>query len=424
MKKIIPTLIAIILIAILGISLLFKNGYKIIFDNSGISIDKIDDLTDYVSKPYKSRTIQVIDRDKAFVYTYPEAGVQFTLSGVKQGLFHTNLRKVELGLSLPINAKVCNDIINSRTTYEAGELKLDDDYNLVIEGNHQGNSIDMSKFYYDLGQKIQTGNNIMIDLKDYYSEDTTSELEEEMKKSVKDYNDFSITYSNGFELNSKVLAKRKLIKVQDDGTYAINLSDSTCRDICGKNLTGYNSIGIDRDFTTHDGKNIKVKSVTYGNYIDYAKEAEYLMDAIENRKSESNRVPILKQKEEFLLGDTYLELDKSIQKVFYYENGELKLETDVVTGLPTSKRDTPNGIYFIINKATDTPLVGESWNVDVNYWMGVTYQGVGFHDATWRSKFGGSIWKSNGSHGCINTPMDNMKKLYEMVQVGTPVVIY
>lgn len=424
MKKIIPTLIAIVLIAILGMSILFNNGYKVVLENKGISLSKIEDLTDYVSKPYKSRTIQIIDKNKEFVYTYPEAGVEFVLSGVREGSMFVNLRKSQLSLNLPINAQVCTDIINSRTTYSAGELKLDDEYNLVIEGNQEGNTIDSGRFYYDLSQKIKTGNSVLINLENYYIEDPTSELEKTMLKSIEDYNGFFIKYSNGFELNSKVLAKRKLIKVQDDGTYAINISDSICRDICGKNLTGYNSIGIDRDFTTHDGREIKIKSVTYGNYIDYGKEAEYLMDAIENRTSELNRVPILKQKEEFLLGDTYLELDKSLQKVFYYEDGELKLETDVVTGLPTSKRDTPSGIYFIINKATDTPLVGESWNVKVKYWMGVTYQGVGFHDASWRSKFGGSIWKSNGSHGCINTPTENMKKLFEMVQVGTPVVIY
>ena len=47
--------------------------------------------------------------------------------------------------------------------------------------------------------------------------------------------------------------------------------------------------------------------------------------------------------------------------------------------------------------------------------MGVTYQGVGFHDATWRNRFGGTIYKTNGSHGCINTPFDNMKTCIEIL---------
>ena len=45
----------------------------------------------------------------------------------------------------------------------------------------------------------------------------------------------------------------------------------------------------------------------------------------------------------------------------------------------------------------------------------------GIHDASWRSSFGGEIYKYNGSHGCINMPYYNVSKLYDMVQVGTPV---
>ena len=36
-------------------------------------------------------------------------------------------------------------------------------------------------------------------------------------------------------------------------------------------------------------------------------------------------------------------------------------------------------------------------------------------------EFGGEIYKYNGSHGCINMPYYNVSKLYDMVQVGTPV---
>lgn len=424
MKKIIVTLIPICLIVIIWIGYLFKEGYKIVHTADGTSFSKVNDIQEYAYDNYSYRIIKVTDGDRDFIYTYDEAGVESTLTGVITTPFTVDYRKAKLLLNIPMNARIFEDISKTRTEYNPGKLKLDKEYNMVIEGNQAGNSIDMSKFYYDMTALIRNGEDVSMSLDDYYTDNTKSELEEVMLNSIKEYNEFSIGYSNGFELNSKVLAKRKLIKLNEDGTYNISISDSICRDICGKNLTGYNSIGLDFDFKTHDDKNIKVKSVTYGNYIDYEAESLYLIDAILNRKSESNRKPIMKQEEKFQISDTYLEVDKTAQKVFYYEKGELKLETDVVTGLPTSKRDTPSGIYFIINKAEDVPLVGESWNVDVSYWMGVTYQGVGFHDATWRNRFGGTTYKTNGSHGCINTPLDNMKKLYDMVQVGTPVVIY
>jgi lipoprotein-anchoring transpeptidase ErfK/SrfK len=49
---------------------------------------------------------------------------------------------------------------------------------------------------------------------------------------------------------------------------------------------------------------------------------------------------------------------------------------------------------------------------------------IGIHDATWRSNFGGEIYKTNGSHGCINTPYEAMKTLYDKTEIGTPVIMF
>ena len=50
--------------------------------------------------------------------------------------------------------------------------------------------------------------------------------------------------------------------------------------------------------------------------------------------------------------------------------------------------------------------------------------GIGLHDAPWRGSFGGQIYKTNGSHGCINLPYDAAKLIYETVSKGYPVVCY
>ena len=50
--------------------------------------------------------------------------------------------------------------------------------------------------------------------------------------------------------------------------------------------------------------------------------------------------------------------------------------------------------------------------------------GIGMHDATWRSSFGGTIYKTGGSHGCINLPHSVAKKIYENIQAGMPVICY
>ena len=56
--------------------------------------------------------------------------------------------------------------------------------------------------------------------------------------------------------------------------------------------------------------------------------------------------------------------------------------------------------------------------------MPFNYNGQGMHDATWRSSFGGNIYKYNGSHGCVNMPLDKAGKLYKMTDNGVPVIVY
>ena len=50
--------------------------------------------------------------------------------------------------------------------------------------------------------------------------------------------------------------------------------------------------------------------------------------------------------------------------------------------------------------------------------------GEGFHDARWRNQFGGDIYLTNGSHGCVNMPPEMAGKLFELISAGTPVVVH
>ena len=68
-------------------------------------------------------------------------------------------------------------------------------------------------------------------------------------------------------------------------------------------------------------------------------------------------------------------------------------------------------------------LRGPGYASPVKFWMPVI-RGVGIHDASWRDEYGGDIYISNGSHGCINTPYDIVSQMYERVEVGTPVIMY
>jgi lipoprotein-anchoring transpeptidase ErfK/SrfK len=50
--------------------------------------------------------------------------------------------------------------------------------------------------------------------------------------------------------------------------------------------------------------------------------------------------------------------------------------------------------------------------------------GIGLHDATWRSSFGGNIYKTNGSHGCVNMPLQSAKKVYENITNTMPIIVW
>ena len=49
---------------------------------------------------------------------------------------------------------------------------------------------------------------------------------------------------------------------------------------------------------------------------------------------------------------------------------------------------------------------------------------IGLHDASWRGSFGGSIYQSNGSHGCVNLPPDKAAELCSLIDRGTVVAVH
>ena len=122
------------------------------------------------------------------------------------------------------------------------------------------------------------------------------------------------------------------------------------------------------------------------------------------------------------VGGTYVEISINQQHMWYYKNGKLVVETDVVTG-NYGTSDTPKGAYSIIYKASPATLMENS---HVTFWLPFTSDGCGIHDASWRSswEYGGTRYKGHGSHGCVNTPYNAAKKIYNNISSGTRVVVY
>lgn len=126
------------------------------------------------------------------------------------------------------------------------------------------------------------------------------------------------------------------------------------------------------------------------------------------------------------VGNTYIEINIKQQHMWYYINGKLYVDTPVVTGMADGVHDTPKGVHTIFVHQSPARLVGDTWDVMVNYWMQFTADGCGIHDSTWRAsyEYGGNTYLTDGSHGCVNTPLDKVAKIFKKAHNGTIVVVH
>lgn len=125
---------------------------------------------------------------------------------------------------------------------------------------------------------------------------------------------------------------------------------------------------------------------------------------------------------------SYAEIDKSRQHVWFYKGLSLLVDTPCVTGNARDGYDTPSGVFSLLNKNMDVPLEGfnkdgTEYSVTVKYWMRF-YEGYGMHEAYWRSQFGGDIYLTNGSHGCVNLPEDAAAIIYENIDETVLIIVY
>lgn len=296
-----------------------------------------------------------------------------------------------------------------------------------------GNEPDMERVFDDLTDSISDG-----DIKFVFDEMKYSKIPEvmahdrelqEYQKFCREYLDQEITYELGeetFTVSAEDLAAMM------DSDLSGKANKKAVKKYVAKLAEKYDNINSTREFKSLTGKNITVPPGTYGWMIDQEAEVKKLIANI-NSHQDISREP------EFLatgygeyrrdMGDTYIDVDISNQEVNYYKDGKLIFSSPCVTGSRLTGTITDVGAYYILNKVRNVVLRGDNadgteYESPVSYWLGVNWAGEGFHDASWRGSFGGSIWTYNGSHGCINMPTWTMPELYEKAEVDIPVAVH
>jgi hypothetical protein len=189
----------------------------------------------------------------------------------------------------------------------------------------------------------------------------------------------------------------------------------------------YDTVGTERAFRTQSGKTVYETGSKYGWLID--EDAEVLgLEATLAEGISQDRTPEFSQvgysyNDSDDIGSTYVEIDLTNQKVYMVVNNRVVVETSCVTGCVDDGNGTPDGLYGITYKKSPDVLKGTGYSTKVNYWMPFN-RGIGLHDATWRSVFGGDIYVSDGSHGCVNLPLDSAAEIYDYVEANMPVICY
>ena len=250
----------------------------------------------------------------------------------------------------------------------------------------------------------------------------------------------SITYTLPTE--EVVLDREKIITWLDDngdGTYTKN------EETFNNNVRAFvrdlglrtDTRGKERKFNATGIGEITIRTgAYYGWEIDEATEMQELLALLAEGQTVT-REPVYLSRENFPMdnnsgiGPSYVEIDLSRQHLWVYVDNALQYETDIVSGLMDATHYTPEGIFPLLNRQQDTTLKGEqlpngkySYQVKVRFWMPFTYEGHGMHDADWKWAFGGEEYIWNGSHGCVNLPVDAAATIYNLVVPGMPVVTY
>lgn len=188
----------------------------------------------------------------------------------------------------------------------------------------------------------------------------------------------------------------------------------------------YDTVGIARNFKTSIGKIVEVKGGLYGWKINCSAETKALLENIKLGEV-LEKEPIYIQKSlprgENEIGNTYVEVNITRQHLWFYKDGKLITQGDIVTGNPNRGCSTVVGTYMLNYKQNGATLSGPNYEAEVTYWMPF-YGNIGIHDASWRYSFGGDIYKRNGTHGCVNAPLYLAKAIFDNIEDGTPIICY
>lgn len=333
----------------------------------------------------------------------------------------------ETALKEQMNQLKCMDK-DKMTAPQNATLKADKKEGYVIVPEVLGTTVNEKTFWEQLNDSVlNLQEELVMEKKNCYVNPKVTEDSKTLKKTLtqmKNLKDVKITYT--FDSKKEVLKGTEICDWMDiqEGKAVVN--EEKALTFIKSLASKYNTAYKPKQLKTSWGSTVTINGGSYGWKIDREKELEQLKKDIAKGK-DVTREPEYSQTAnshgENDYGDTYVEINLTAQHLYFYKNGNLVVDTDFVSGNPSKGNATPVGAYPVTYTEKDATLKGENYSSDVNFW--IPYCGnVGMHDASWRSTFGGAIYKRNGSHGCVNLPYSAAKAIFENIAAGYPVLVY
>ncbi len=313
-----------------------------------------------------------------------------------------------------------------------------DDKAFVIQDEKIGTALDAKKVIKKAEKALSTLNSEVTLDEDDLLQPTVFSTDKELATAADDANKMlkaKLTLTLGDDTVATIDADQISKWVKLSKKLKASLSTDKLTEWAENLADKYDTVGTTRTYK-RDGKKIKVSGGSYGWAIDTDSLVDTVKSAIKKGKKSTEEVPCDSKAARFEgqgkrdWGKRYCDIDLSEQHVYFYDDsGKQVWSADCVSGLPDGKRDTPTGVYYILDKESPSVLVGyengeKSYESEVTYWMPFVGNSVGLHDATWQSAFGGDRYKTYGSHGCVNLSYSKAEALYGIIEVGDVVVCH
>ena len=293
--------------------------------------------------------------------------------------------------------------------------------NFDVEKETFGNAIDFNEALDFALQELKGEEEGGIDFSEV-TRSNPSVTETDLTARVTYLNNFlknciNITLSDGTVVTLDANTIKSWIGQDEQGNFSINV-DEGIKSFVEELATKVNKVNATIQFkATNRTVNVNVPKNLRAQ-LNQEKEMAELKDLLEQAKT-VDCSPVYEGELLSAHMPNRVEIDIANQHVWMYKNDTLIASTNCVTGNESARHSTPTGVYKLAGKQRDRYLRGKNddgtnYCSFVKYWMPFN-GGIGLHDASWRSKFGGEIYKNSGSHGCVNLPRSVAETIYNNI---------